>query len=95
VYCNVAIEKLINVMLRKGSNIEDIYANVFGGGNIIESSSNLYRIGERNIEVAISKLDEYGISIINSSTGGIKGRKIMMESHSFKILHKFIEKQIT
>ena len=43
--------------------------------------------------MAFSKLADYNIKITNSSTGGKQGRKILMDTSNFKILHKFIEKQ--
>jgi chemotaxis protein CheD len=92
-YGNIAIDKLITKMIWAGASIENMEAKVFGGGNVINTTSNLYNIGERNIEMAFSKLNEYGIRVVGSSTGGKKGRKILMDSSSFKILHKFIEKQ--
>ncbi len=92
-YGNIAIDKLIKKMLWSGSRVENLEAKIFGGGNVIESTNNLYNIGDRNIEMALSKIAEYNIKIISSSTGGKRGRKILMDSSNFKILHKFIEKQ--
>ncbi len=92
-YGNIAIDKLVNKMLWYGSLKENLEAKVFGGGNIIESANGLYHIGDRNIEIALSMLNEYGIKITGSSTGGKRGRKILMDTSDFKILHKFIEKQ--
>ncbi len=92
-YGNIAIDKLIRKMINNGSETEDLEAKIFGGGNVIESANNVYRIGERNIEIAYSKLAEYGIKITGSSTGGKLGRKILMNTSNFQILHKFIAKQ--
>lgn len=92
-YGNIAIEKLIHKMIWSGASIENLEAKIFGGGNVIDSPHNIYKIGDRNIEVALSKLDEFNIKIISSSTGGKLGRKILMDTSNFKILHKFIEKQ--
>jgi chemotaxis protein CheD len=92
-YGNIAIDKLVKKMIWNGSSIENLEAKIFGGGNVIETSNNIYKIGDRNIELALSKIDEYGIKIIGSSTGGKRGRKILMDTSNFKILHKFIEKR--
>lgn len=92
-YGNIAIDKLIQKMLQSGAQLSNLEAKIFGGGNIIQSSFSMYQIGDRNIEMAYSKLQEYGIEIIKSSTGGNLGRKILMDTGNFKILHKFIEKQ--
>jgi chemotaxis protein CheD len=92
-YGNIAIEKLVNKMLWNGSKIKNIEAKIFGGANVIDTKNGLYNIGERNIEMALMKIQEYGINIKSSSTGGNRGRKILMDTSNFQILHKFIEKQ--
>lgn len=92
-YGNIAIDKLVSKMCWLGSDVKNLQAKVFGGGNIITTSNNMYNVGERNVEMAFSKLNELGIDIVNSSTGGQRGRKILMNNADFKILHKFIEKQ--
>lgn len=92
-YGNIAIEKLLKKMIWAGSSIENIEAKVFGGGNIIESTNGLYNIGVRNSEMALTMLKEYEIKISASSIGGSLGRKILMDTSDFKILHKYIEKQ--
>ncbi len=86
-YGNISIEKLVEKMVWMGSSIENLEAKIFGGGNVLESGNNLYNIGERNIEIAISMIKEYGIRITNSSTGGKRGRKILMDTSNFTILH--------
>jgi len=48
--------------------------------------------GERNIEIATTMLREKKIKIIKSSTGGERGRKIMLNTSTFEVYHKFIEK---
>ena len=92
-YGNIAIDKLVNKMLWSGSSIENLEAKIFGGGNVLDKVNSMYNIGERNIEIALSMINDYGIKIISSSTGGNRGRKILMNTYNFKILHKFIEKQ--
>lgn len=92
-YGNIAIDKLIKKMIWNGSSIENLEVKIFGGGNVIETNINIYKIGDRNVELALSKIAEYGIRITNSSTGGKRGRKIFMDTSNFKILHKFTEKQ--
>ena len=89
---NIAIEKLINRMKFMGSEKEDLVAKVFGGGKIMNNNGGQYAIGERNIEIAKELLEKEGIKIIKSSTGGTMGRKIIMNTHTFEIYHKFIEK---
>jgi len=91
-YGNIAIDKLIQRMKYLGSKNEDLVAKIFGGGKIMESTSGSFSIGERNIEIAQTILREKNIKIIKSSIGGERGRKIMLNTTTFEVYHKFIEK---
>ncbi len=93
-YGNIAIDKLVDKMKYHGSRLEDIQAKIFGGGDLLGSTKeNSIMIGERNIRVARMMLEEIGIPIIASSTGGKKGRKILFFTDTGEVRHKFLEKQ--
>ena len=63
-YGNIAIDKLLERMLQLGSNIKDIQAKIFGGGEMLETSTGKPTlIGERNIRVARLMLEEKKIQI--------------------------------
>ena len=87
---NIAIKKTIEKMLSFGCNIINIKAKVFGGGEILETKSTPFNIGFRNVEIAQNLLDEYNIPIISASTGGNKGRKILFNTNTGEVKHKFI-----
>lgn len=92
-YGNVAIELLINKMLKNGCKKRNIKAKIFGGASVIKTQSDLYNIGERNIQMAQDILERENIKIIASSVGGDRGRKIMMDTQNFQIRHKYVEKK--
>jgi chemotaxis protein CheD len=94
-YGNIAIEKLINKMKYLGCKEENLVAKVFGGGRIINTTYETDSIGDRNVEIALDMLRQRGIKIVKQSTGGERGRKIMLLTHSFDVYHKFIEKTKT
>jgi chemotaxis protein CheD len=91
-YGNIAIDKLIEKMRSMGSRIEDMQAKVFGGGEVVETSTNMFKIGERNIEIAEKSLKEYGIKVVGKSVGGKQGRKIRFNTETGVVLMKFIQK---
>ncbi|MDD2563557.1 MAG: chemotaxis protein CheD [Salinivirgaceae bacterium] len=93
-YGNIAIEKLIDQMLRKGSRKENLIAKVFGGGEVIDTSSNLFNIGKRNIEIAEVMLKEEGIKIVASDTAGKFGRKIQFNTQTGAVLMKIIQRTV-
>ena len=91
-YGNIAIQKLIEKMLSYGSKPADLQAKVFGGGEVVETQSNLFKIGERNIEIAMQTLKEHRIKITGQSVGGKNGRKIRFNTETGVVLMKLIQK---
>jgi len=94
-YGNIAIQKLIEKMISLGSSQKNLEAKIFGGGEIIETQTNMFRIGERNIEIAINTLKENNIRITGQSVAGKLGRKIRFNTHTGIVLMKLIQKQIS
>ncbi len=94
-YGNIAIDKLVERLLHHGSDIRNIQAKIFGGGELLESATgNSNMIGERNIRVARLMLEEKKIPIVASSTGGRRGRKIIFFTDTGEVRHKFLEKKV-
>jgi len=92
-YGNIAIEKLVAKLISFGSDKNNLVAKVFGGGEVIQSNNNQFNIGERNIEVANTMLKELKIRIFSSSTGGKNGRKIIFNTETGEVMHRFIQNQ--
>ena len=91
-YGNIAIDKLIDKLISFGCNINNIQAKIFGGGEMVETQNNMFRIGERNIETAEKILREKGIKITGRSVGGKNGRKIRYNTNTGVVLMKIIQK---
>ncbi len=91
-YGNIAIEKLIDRMLFLGSKHEDLQAKLFGGGEMMDTGNSRTMIGERNIRLARLMLEERKISVIASSTGGKRGRKIIFFTDTGEVRHKLLDK---
>ena len=89
-YGNVAIEKLIDKMLAMGSKKNNINAKIFGGGELLSPEQTSLHIGQRNIRVAEIMLAQQKIPIIASSTGGSQGRKILFNTGTGEVRHKYL-----
>jgi len=93
-YGNIAIEKLVQKMVSLGSEKENLKAKVFGGGEVIETKVKQFFIGERNIVIAKEMLKEFSIPVVSSSLGGKLGRKIIFNTQTGEVAHRFIQKQM-
>lgn len=88
-YGNVSIPKLIENMLNIGCDIGNLEAKLFGGGNVIEVKQEEMMIGRKNIIIAKEILQEYGIPVTAQDVGGTRGRRIMMQSDTGKVMLKY------
>ncbi len=92
-YGNIAVEKLIDAMVKNGSKKSNIISKVFGGGEVIESQHHYFNIGKRNIEIAHTLLSQNRIIIKGESTGGKLGRKIQFNTKTGSVKMKYISRQ--
>ncbi|HKL08416.1 MAG TPA: chemotaxis protein CheD [Bacteroidales bacterium] len=92
-YGNIAIEKLLDKMINFGSKKHNIKAKIFGGGEVIETKSPQFNIGQRNISLAKDMLAEANIPIVSSSVGGKLGRKIIFFTDSGEVKQRFVQRQ--
>lgn len=86
---NIAIPKLIELMLLRGANPRSLEAKVFGGASMHRLGAQTMMIGEKNVLVAKEILAEYKIPIIAEDTHGESGRKIQMHLEQGKVLLKY------
>jgi len=89
-YGNIAIEKLIEKMITLGSLQRNLRAKVFGGGEVINTTSSQFNIGQRNINIAFEMLEEAKIQVVSSSVGGKSGRKIIYITETSEVMHRFV-----
>ena len=93
-YGNIAIPKLIEGMEAVGCSKKDMIAKVFGGAspNDMHHTSENMMIGKRNYQIAVDILQQYNIKIVAQDMGGIRGRKIVMDSITGKIQLSYTQK---
>lgn len=88
-FADTAIVKLLDDMLKKGANKRHMIAKLAGGAQMfsLSQTSDLMRIGLRNVIACKAKLSELGIPIVGEDTGGNFGRTIELysEDGSLKI----------
>lgn len=65
-YGNVAMEHLINTILKNGGKRQNLEAKIFGGGRII---ANMTDVGRRNIDFARDYLDTEGLKVASEDVG--------------------------
>jgi chemotaxis protein CheD len=89
-YGNTSMEFMLDKMLSLGSNQKDIVAKMFGGGELLTYKHSNFNIGKKNIEVALSFICDHEIRVISKAVGGIRGRKIVFNTLTGIVRHKYI-----
>lgn len=91
-FADSAITCLLEGMIKMGAVRSNIVAKIAGGSQMFafSESSDMMRIGTRNVISTKEKLDELKIPILSEDTGGNYGRTIELYSNDGKLLIKTI-----
>lgn len=92
-YLNAVIPAMLDRMRRPGLELREIEVKMFGGANLIslaEGPQSEHWIGSENVTVGRSLLLEAGLKIRADDVGGHRGRKIVFNTATGEVLHKFL-----
>lgn len=84
---NFAMEKLINELLKKGCSRSSLEVKVFGGGNVIDSSS---AVGTKNAEFVLRYLADEGLRCVAQDLEGRFPRRIQYDPMTGKVVRKLL-----
>ena len=82
-YGNAATLALVRMLIGEGSEVEDMEAQIFGGGYNPEVSSE--DVGRENIQVARKVLARKGVRVVSEDVGGERGRKVVFDTGSSEV----------
>lgn len=86
-YGNFAMEKLINELIKAGCPRDNMEIKVFGGGNVIDSSS---AIGSKNSEFVLQFLKSEGLDCAANDLGGQYPRRIEYSPSTGRVVRRFL-----
>jgi len=87
-YGNFAMEKLINELIKQGCPRERMEVKVFGGGNVIDSST---QIGTKNADFVLHFLQNEGISCAAQDLGGQHPRRIQYYPSTGRVVRRLLQ----
>ncbi len=87
-YGSIAIPAIIDAMIQDGSDKRSLQAKIFGGGSVLTGVTIGDGIGNRNIELARKMLGDLGIPVHEENVGGLRGRRICLNTQTFEVVHK-------
>ena len=86
-YGNIAMERLINVIMSNGGKRENLEIKLFGGGKMFEMSDSM-DVGQKNIEYVKQYIKKEGFLIKSGDLGGTYPRKIQYYPTSGRVRMK-------
>lgn len=83
-YADTAVLTLLDKMIKLGANRRFIVAKLAGGSQMFQfkSTTDVMRIGPRNVEASKKVLSELKIPIVSEDTGGNIGRTIELDTNT-------------
>ena len=91
-YGNFAMETVINEIMSRGGHRDRLEIKLFGGGNVLASSS---RIGSKNVEFIRSYISDEQLNVAAEDLGGSLGRSIHYFPETGKVMRKMFKKDST
>lgn len=81
-----AMRRLMEEMRLKGADPRRLEAKIFGGGCVLDAMRDSgSQLGEQNVLLARSFLDDWGVPVVASDTGGFRGRKLRFDTGSGEV----------
>ena len=96
-FADTGITSLHQLMIQKGANAKHIVAKIAGGSMMFSfgaDTSELMRVGERNITATKEHLHNMKIRIVAQDTGMNYGRTIIFDSTSGELTIKSVGKEL-
>lgn len=81
-YADTGITELIQTMCMAGAKSNRLVAKIAGGAQMFKTTSNVFNIGERNVEAVKKVLMTYRIAILAEDTGDCFGRTLFFDVSS-------------
>lgn len=93
-FADTGIDELVKRMITLGASKSRMVAKLAGGAQMFafDSSADLIRVGDRNVEASKKKLGELGIRILSSDTGSNYGRTVIFYPESGDFVIKSVGK---
>lgn len=77
-FADTAVKELYSLLIKQGARQTGIKAKLAGGAQMFQfsGSSDLMRIGPRNVEAVLNELKDLRINVVGQDVGGNSGRTI-------------------
>lgn len=87
-YVDSGVERLYETLAKQGVKASEMVCKVFGGAQALFSGEQC--VGHRNVLAAYETLARLGLRVTSASVGGVRGRKLVLASHTGEVFIKLM-----
>lgn len=91
-YGDTAIERIFWLMEKLDPDLSQLEAQVYGGGAVVGHLDVSGNIGERNIDMARTKLRERHIRVVRHKVGGKNGMRVYLDTRTGQVDLKMVQR---
>jgi chemotaxis protein CheD len=90
-YARGATAQLVTEMLARGASMDRLAAQIVGGASVLAAfSQKAEHLGYKNVTAARDVLAGYGIPVVGTDVGGVRGRKLIFSTRDGATLVQLI-----
>jgi chemotaxis protein CheD len=93
VYGATSIDAMVEEIIGIGADADNLQAQIFGGGSVIEALDDIFNIGMENVRIAREKMFEYGISIVGEHVRGRHGIRVVFKTNTGEVVTRPLGEQ--
>jgi chemotaxis protein CheD len=94
-YGDVAIDYLYRMMLNLGGRRQKLQAKIYGGASVFPLGGGQATVGDRNVDLALTCMQDYRIPVVAQHTGGGVGRQISFHTGTGDVVSRELATQST
>jgi chemotaxis protein CheD len=83
---DVAIDQLLEGMIRLGCQLASLRAKIFGGAAVLPFGAGAETVGDQNVRIALARLRYHAIPLLARRTGGRTGMLIRLYTETGDVL---------
>lgn len=83
---DVAIDQLLEGMIRLGCQVASLRAKIFGGAAVLPFGAGADTVGDQNVRIALARLRYHAIPLLARRTGGCTGMLIRLYTETGDVL---------
>jgi two-component system chemotaxis response regulator CheB len=92
-YGSVSLPAMIEEMVSNGASRGRLQARIYGGARVLDQLNLGESIGRQNIDFAVDFLRAGKIQVLESELGGQSGRKIILNTSDFSVVHQLMSEK--